>query len=179
VTPDASIYSFSDYSPSWPAQFEAEADALRSLLEDNLLAIHHVGSTSVPGLAAKPTIDLLPVVSSLARLEVQTTRLVENGYRAWGEYGLKGRRFFTKDLRLVRTHNIHAYQMDDSEIERHLGFCAYLRAHESVRKEYEALKRTVYQQHPTDIAAYNEGKNAWIKATEQIAIQWYRTRSAA
>ena len=64
-----SRYSFSDYSLEWPAAFEREADSLRALLGDDLVEVHHIGSTSVPGLAAKPIIDLLPVVREVASLD--------------------------------------------------------------------------------------------------------------
>ena len=136
-----SRYLFREYSPDWPAQFEEEARAWRALLGDDLLAIHHIGSTSVPGLAAKPTIDLLPLVRSLARIGGATPRLQDAGYKAWGEYGLPGRRYFTKDREdAFRTHNIHVYSFDDPDVERHLAFCAYLRHDAGARAEYEALK---------------------------------------
>jgi GrpB-like predicted nucleotidyltransferase (UPF0157 family) len=169
-----SLYTFTNYSPDWPRRFEAEAERLRTLLGDELIDVHHVGSTSVPGLAAKPVIDMLPVVRDITRVDELTTTLQSAGYKAWGEYGLVGRRFFTKDTGEYRTHNIHIYQAGHPDVERHLALAAYLRAHEAVRREYEALKREVYALHPADIAAYNTGKDAWIKALEPVAIAWYR-----
>jgi GrpB-like predicted nucleotidyltransferase (UPF0157 family) len=169
-----SLYTFTDYSADWPSAFEQEAKRLRTLLSDDLIAVHHIGSTSVPGLAAKPIIDLLPLVHSLAVVDERTPLLCDAGYRAWGEYGLPGRRYFTKDRGEARTHNIHIYQFDDPSVERHLAFCSYLRQHEPVRREYEALKRTVYARHSADIEAYSAGKDAWIKRIEPVALQWYR-----
>jgi GrpB-like predicted nucleotidyltransferase (UPF0157 family) len=174
-----SQYAFTDYSPEWPVEFQREAERLKLLMDDILLAVHHIGSTAVPGLAAKPIIDLLPVVKDMAAADEHTQRLLEAGYRAWGEYGLKGRRYFTKDSLEQRTHNIHVYQAGHPDVERHLAFCAYLNAHPPVCREYEALKRQVYARHPADIAAYNEGKNNWIKQLEPVAIAWYRQRSLA
>ncbi|HET9886294.1 MAG TPA: GrpB family protein [bacterium] len=174
-----SKYSFAEYSPHWPSQFEEEARALRTLLGDELLAIHHIGSTSVPGLAAKPTIDLLPLARSLARIDAATPRLQDAGYKAWGEYGLPGRRYFTKDrVDGVRTHNVHIYQFDDGEVERHLAFCAYLRHEAGARREYEAVKREAYARHPADIDAYSAFKDAWIKKRERSAVEWYRAQAA-
>jgi len=170
----ASLYTFSEYSPEWPLAFAEEAQRLRQLLGDELLTAHHIGSTSVPGLSAKPIIDLLPIVRSHAELDARTPSLETAGYRAWGELGLPGRRYFTKDRDAYRTHNLHCYQAGDPAIERHLAFCAYLRSHADARREYEQLKRAVYAQHPADITAYNGGKDAWIKKMEGLALAWYR-----
>ncbi len=169
-----SLYTFSDYSTEWPIEFEREAERLRALLGGELIRVHHIGSTSVPGLAAKPVIDLLPLVRSVARIDDLRPMLQAAGYEPWGEYGLPGRRFFTKDRDGYRTHNIHIYQPDNPDVERHLAFCAYLREHEQARREYEALKREVYARHPADIEAYNDGKDAWIKRLEPVALEWYR-----
>lgn len=169
-----SRYTFTEYSTDWPLEFQREAEKLRSLLGDELVAVHHVGSTSVPGLPAKPIIDLLPLVRDIQHVDDCTPQLEQQGYKAWGEYGLAGRRFFTKDRGEFRTHNIHVYADGDPAVERHLAFCAYLRAHPKVCTEYAELKRQVYARHPADIAAYSDGKDAWIKRVERVAIDWYR-----
>src|SRR5262245_26676686 len=152
-----SRYTFAVYSSDWPAAFDEEAGQLRALLGEELVAVHHIGSTSVPGLAAKPIIDVLPLVRTLAAVDERTPRFREAGYRDWGEYGLAGRRFFTRDHGEYRTHNVHIYQAGDPSVERHVAFCAYLRHDEAARREYEALKRVVYAQHPDDVEAYNDG----------------------
>ncbi|AMV19046.1 GrpB family protein [Planctomyces sp. SH-PL14] len=175
--PPESRYTFTDYSPDWPSAFERESARLRSLLADELVEIHHFGSTSVPGLAAKPIIDILPLVRRLAAVDELTPKLQATGYRAWGEYGLPGRRFFTRDHEGFRSHNIHIYETGSPGVERHLAFSAYLRHHEAARQEYEALKREVYARHPADIVAYNDGKDALIKRLEVVAVEWWRRRS--
>ncbi|MBE7380247.1 MAG: GrpB family protein [Leptolyngbya sp. SIO1E4] len=172
-----SLYTFTDYSPDWPLKFQQEAAQLQGLLGEELIAIHHIGSTSVPGLAAKPIIDLLPVVQRVERIDDLTAKLQAAGYKPWGEYGLPGRRYFTKDRDGYRTHNIHMYQVNNPEIERHLAFCAFLRTHESIRHAYAALKREVYERHPKDIDAYNDGKTTWIKQIESSALKWYRQQA--
>jgi len=169
-----SRYTFTEYSPDWPAEFEREAARLRGFLGAELVEIHHFGSTSVPGLAAKPIIDILPLVRSLAAVDALTPMLEGAGYRAWGEYGLPGRRLFTRDREGFRTHNVHIYETGAGGVERHLAFSAYLRHDESARKEYEALKREVYARHPADIIAYNEAKDALIKRIEVLAVEWFR-----
>jgi GrpB-like predicted nucleotidyltransferase (UPF0157 family) len=170
----SSLYSFTEYSPDWPLEFAREAERLKAMLGDELVDVHHIGSTSVPGLAAKPIIDLLPLVRSHEGLDQRTPVLLQAGYLAWGEYGLPGRRYFTKDRGGDRTHNLHFYPAGHGDVERHLAFCAYLREHAASRLEYEALKHEVYARHPADIAAYSDGKNAWIKRVEAAAIEWYR-----
>lgn len=169
-----SLYTFSDYSAEWPALFAQEAERLRELLGAEIVAIHHIGSTSVLGLPAKPIIDLLPLVREIGRIDALTAALQAAGYTAWGEYGLPGRRYFTKDREAYRTHNIHIYQHDNSDVTRHLAFCAYLRRHPDIRDDYAALKRVAYAQFPADIAAYNEAKNTWIKRIEALALAWYQ-----
>lgn len=172
-----SLYTFSDYSPDWPRAFADEAARLQALLGDEVVTIHHIGSTSVPGLAAKPIIDLMPLVRAIPRLDDHAPSLAAAGYTAWGEYGLPGRRYFTRDQGAYRTHNVHFYQADNPEVERHLAFCAYLRQHDQVRDEYAALKRAVYARQAADIAAYNDGKNTWIKRVEQAALAWHRQQA--
>ncbi len=169
-----SKYTFTDYSQAWEYEFTQEAERLKNVLGNELIEIHHIGSTSVPGLAAKPIIDLMPVVRDIEMIDRMTPELEECGYEAWGEYGLAGRRFFTRDRDGYRTHNIHFYQLGHPDIERHLAFCAYLRTHEEARNEYAALKRDVYARYPANGAAYNEGKDSWIKAMELVALEWYR-----
>lgn len=171
-----SKYSFTDSDPRWAGWFEEEAARLRSFLGVEVLDIYHIGSTSVPGLAAKPTIDLLPVVRSISVMDDRTGELESAGYRAWGEYGLPGRRLFTKDSEGYRTHNLHFYQVGDPDIERHVAFRDFLRLNTDVRAEYETLKREVYSKHPADIEAYNHAKNEWIRRIERVALEWFRAR---
>jgi GrpB-like predicted nucleotidyltransferase (UPF0157 family) len=165
-----SRYTFTDYSPAWPTEFEREAEKLRALLGEELLHTHHIGSTSVPGLAAKPIIDLLPIVRDIGQMDAAAERFGAAGYKIWGEYGIPGRRFFTKDRDGLRTHNLHFFQAGFPEIERHLSFVAYLRAHPAICDEYAALKREAFARHPADVNAYNDYKDGWIKRIEKLAL---------
>jgi GrpB-like predicted nucleotidyltransferase (UPF0157 family) len=170
----SSLYTFAEYSPDWPRRFEEESERLHALLGDELVAVHHIGSTSVPGLAAKPIIDMMPLVREITRMDELVPTFEAAGYKAWGEYGIPGRRYFTKDQGEYRTHNIHIFAADNPEVERHLAFAAYLREYETVRREYETLKRQVYALHPANVTDYNNGKDAWIKQIEPVAVAWYR-----
>ena len=85
-----------DYDPSWPAAYEAEIDRLRAVLDDVIVRTHHIGSTAVPGLAAKPVIDVLLEVRDLDSLDAHDEAMREIGYEPRGEFGIPGRRYYTR-----------------------------------------------------------------------------------
>ncbi len=89
-------------------------------------------------------------------------------------FNQRQQRYLTKSRGVFRTHNVHTYQLGHADIERHFAFCALLRSHERMRIENEALKREVYARHAEDIAAYNDGKDSWVKQVEQMVLAWYR-----
>jgi len=163
-----------DYNRKWPAMFQAEADKIARILGDNLVAIHHIGSTSVPGLRAKPIIDMMPVVKDISLVDKCNPQMAALGYEAMGEFGLPGLRYFRKGEH-ERTHHVHCYSLSSSdEIERHLAFRDYLRTHPDVARAYGELKTRLAQEHPDDAAAYMDGKDAWVKKTEREALAWKR-----
>jgi len=121
-----------DYDPEWPALFEAEAERIRAACGRVVVEIEHIGSTSVPGLAAKPIIDIMPGVEDIAgaraRLEAGMRGL---GYESLGEYGIPGRLYFRKGV--PRSHHVHVFEVGKPEWRKHLLFRDYLRAHEEAR----------------------------------------------
>jgi GrpB-like predicted nucleotidyltransferase (UPF0157 family) len=160
------------YDPAWPAAFEQEAAALSVILGDGLVAIHHIGSTAVPGLPAKPVIDIMPLVNNIQVVDGLVPTMAEAGYDAWGEHGIPGRRVFTKGGDEHRTHNVHVFQIGNPEAARHLDFRDYLRAHPPVARRYAQLKMELAPQFPNDITAYNQGKDSFIKEMERRARKW-------
>ena len=161
------------YDPTWPQRFAEERDRLAALLGDNCIAIHPIGSTAIPGAAAKPILDLMPVVRDLAAVDALTPAFAALGYEALGELGIPGRRYFRKDGD-ERTHQLHVFQVGDhANIVRHLAFRDYLRAHPDDLAAYCALKRDLAQRYPRDIAAYCEGKERLARLIEQRALAWY------
>jgi GrpB-like predicted nucleotidyltransferase (UPF0157 family) len=160
------------YDPSWPAAFEAEAARLTGILGDELVVIHHIGSTAVPGLAAKPVIDMMPLVRDIERVDLYNAAMIEAGYQPWGEYGIPGRRFFTRGGDEHRTHNIHVFQVDGAEVARHLDLRDYLRTHPAEAQRYAELKAALAAQFPQDIEGYMDGKDAFVKAMERRAGEW-------
>jgi GrpB-like predicted nucleotidyltransferase (UPF0157 family) len=160
-------------SPTWPQEFRREAERLRLALRPEVAAIHHIGSTSVPDLPAKPIIDILMEVESLDRLDERRSRLEQLGYECMGEYGIPGRRYFRKsDSAGIRTHHVHAFRCGDANIERHLAFRDYLIAHPDVARAYGELKLRLAMLHAHDVEAYMDGKDGFIKVHEAAALAW-------
>lgn len=169
---DSRVIKVVDYDPKWVTLFESEKQALEShLCRENTLAIHHIGSTSVPGLCAKPVIDILLEVADLDMLDQDNPAMELLGSRIRGEYGIPGRRFFLK-REIERTHHIHAFVAGTDGIKRHLAFRNYLKAFESVMRAYGELKKEGAALCCNDIDFYIHHKDAFIKHYEQEAICW-------
>ncbi len=164
------------HDPSWAAAFEAEAAALRSVLGDEALAVHHIGSTAIPDISAKPIVDLLVEVRRIEAVDALYGAIAERGYEAWGEYGLPGRRYFTKDRGDRRICNAHVYQKDNPGVERHLAFRDYMISHPETASAYAQLKEDLAQKFPADIEAYMDGKDPFIKQIESEALAWARAK---
>ena len=113
------------YDPKWPELFQIESEALAAVLGDEILRVHHIGSTAVPGLAAKPIIDILLEVKDVNTLDEYNAAMERLGYTARGEYGVPGRRFFLKGLH-NRTHHVHAFNVGSPAVSY-----THLRAHET------------------------------------------------
>ena len=165
------------YNPIWPIQFESEKSAIESSLGDVVVGVHHVGSTAVEGLAAKPIIDIILEVRSLESLDQSTPKLELMGYEAKGEFGIPGRRYFRKG-RSQRTHQIHTFKTGDHNIFRHLAFRDYLSRHPDARREYQELKIKLAMDCNDDLDFYCDGKDTFVKHHEARAIEWKKGVSA-
>lgn len=161
------------YDPRWPLDFERAAGEVMAALRPYLLAIHHIGSTSIPGIDAKPVIDILAVVVDLRAVDEQTDAMRALGYQVMGEFGIAGRRYFRRDDSTGRrTHQIHAFAEGSPHVKRHVAFRDFIRAHPNVAAEYGELKRRLAEAHPHDMDAYMDGKDGFIKEIEARAIEW-------
>ena len=160
------------YNPSWPQMFEQEAAKLAAIFGDELLAIHHIGSTSIPGISAKPVIDMMPIVRDIKKVDAFNAAMIALGYEPKGENHIPGRRYFCKGGDEHRTHHVHTYEASNPEVKRHLDFRDYLRALPQVAEQYATLKLKLAQQFPHDIFAYMDGKDAFIRETIEKAHQW-------
>lgn len=159
-----------EYDWSWPVLFEKEAKTLRHTLKGVAASIHHIGSTAVEGLAAKPIIDILIEVNSLAALDALNEEMQRLGYVPKGEYGIAGRRFYPKGGE-SRTHHIHAFGIGDPNLVRHLAFRDYLREHPKIAQEYSSLKKAVAKACANDVDRYCEGKDVYVKHLEALAVR--------
>lgn len=161
-----------DHDPNWSRLAALHADRLE-ILGDVLLAVHHIGSTSVPGLAAKPILDLMPVVAAISILDQRRAMLEGLGYSWHGEYGLAGRRYCTmQDGAGARIVQAHFFERGDPAITRHLAFRDYLRRYPDAAQAYEVEKRRAQALFPHDSHAYTDEKSAWITRIEAQALAW-------
>ena len=159
-----------DYRPEWPLQFEQLAVELRSLWADDVPAIEHMGSTAVPGLCAKPVIDVLLGVRELQEVQRRVQALSALGYRYRPEYEaqLPQRRYFTRDAAQgaqprPRVH-LHAVLLDSPAWQQHLAFRDALRGQPELARRYALLKRELASRFAHDKAAYTEAKAPFITA---------------
>ncbi len=160
------------YDPHWPAMYRAEAAQLTTIFGPELISIHHIGSTSIPGLSAKPIIDMMPLVRNIEMVARFDSAMIQLGYQPMGENGIPGRRYFVKGGDLHRTHHVHIYEAGNPEVARHLDFRDYLIAHPEEAQEYASIKQQLARQFSHDIDSYMAGKDAFIKETIQKAHQW-------
>jgi GrpB-like predicted nucleotidyltransferase (UPF0157 family) len=152
------------YDETWKDAFEKIVAELREALGDSALAIEHVGSTSVPGLAAKPIIDIDVVIDRSAFAGVRE-KLEAIGYTHEGDLGIPDREAFKyADKPRLMAHHLYVCPQDSEELKRHLAFRDYLRTHENARHIYGRLKERLAARFPHDIESYMEGKSLLIQS---------------
>ncbi len=153
------------YDPSWPEIFAGEAQAIRQALGNTLVGIEHVGSTAIPGLAAKPVIDIVACVTSLAAGTAAIPALEALGYDCRGENGIPGRLFFRKGLvEFRRTHHLHLVEAGHEQWTSMLAFRDYLRARPGDARRYEELKHALAEKFRDNRSAYTNGKTQFVQA---------------
>ncbi|MGQ0636846.1 MAG: GrpB family protein [Planctomycetaceae bacterium] len=167
------------HSPRWALEAEAESARLLAALGPNLVAVHHIGSTAISGILAKPILDLLPECRSLVQIEEGLSLLQNLGYQGWGELGIAGRRYFTLDdlASGKRRVQLHCFEVGHSEIERHLAFRDLLRADHLKAQEYAREKQRCRDLHPDSTHAYTDAKAGWIESQLPEALARFRRRS--
>jgi GrpB-like predicted nucleotidyltransferase (UPF0157 family) len=157
------------YDPSWPGRFELEREALDDAIRDWIVGgIHHVGSTAVPGLAAKPIIDILVGVDSLEASRPCIERLAVLSYE-YAPYRADEMHWFCKPDPSHRTHHLHLVPFGSRRYVDELAFRDYLRGHRDVADEYAALKRDLAREFAEDREAYTAAKADFIRATVEHA----------
>lgn len=165
------------YDLAWAASFDREAARILNAVGEVAIALHHIGSTAIAQTCAKPVVDMLLEVTSLAELDAKASLIAALGYEWKGEYGIPGRRYFRLDDGAGnRTHQLHAYQAGVPDVIRHIAFRDYMRAHPLAALAYGQLKARLASDHPHDMAAYVDGKNAFVKQHEALALRWLEVR---
>ena len=161
------------HDPRWAELFKTESELVAQVLAPNVIAIHHIGSTAIPTIYAKPIIDMLIEVVDIEEVDVQNPAMEALGYEAMGEYGIPGRRYFRKDDDAgIRTHQAHTFAAGSPEVERHLAFRDYMLVHPECAQQYSVLKRELADAHPDDIDSYMDGKDGFIKDIDVKAAAW-------
>jgi len=159
------------YKPDWARHFEDAKSCLQSLLGARAASVQHIGSTAVPDMAAKPIIDILLITPDLHALDDATLEMSELGYKAHGEYGITGRRYFTRPN--VDPHssrpliNLHAFEPGHRHALNLLLLRDYLRSNAEARHRYSNIKRALAKEHPSNPGAYQAGKQPifdWLLA---------------
>ncbi|MFT7581585.1 MAG: GrpB-like predicted nucleotidyltransferase (UPF0157 family) [Myxococcota bacterium] len=158
------------YDPSWPPAYDREAASLHGSLSAHGHArseILHIGSTAVPGLAAKPIIDIMLVVPDLAIARSEFPAVLDAlGYDFWADGPDPARLFFVKGMPPrgpKRTHHVHVVAPEPAVLKRHVGFRDYLRAHPDIAAEYGRLKQGLATAHRNDREAYTKAKNGFVE----------------
>jgi GrpB-like predicted nucleotidyltransferase (UPF0157 family) len=157
------IVELHPYDPDWPAAFERERQVIAPLFPTPPRVIEHMGSTSIPGLPAKPIIDIIVLVDDLEAGRTAIPALEAAGYSFWTANPDKTKLYLVKGLPPAprRTHHLHVYD-DEREVERHLIFRDRLRTDPGARGAYLALKRDLADRFRDDREAYSSAKTAFV-----------------
>ena len=161
------------HDSAWLDKFAAESQLIMAALRENVITVHHIGSTAIPRILAKPVIDILVVVTNINLVSMQSVGMENLGYETMGEFGIPGRRYFRKDDDLgTRTHHVHVFEQGNSHIERHLAFRDFLIFHPDWAAQYSELKRDLAAKHPNSMDSYIKGKHGFIQQVDQLAAAW-------
>lgn len=158
-----------EYDPGWPEAFMRLREHALGILDGLVVAVEHVGSTSVPGLPAKPIIDIDAVLAPEADMKEAIGRLATAGYAPLGDLGIAGREAFLAPAALP-PHHLYLCRAGGRELSRHLLFREYLRGHPATSKEYAHLKRALAARYGEDRDAYTEAKSPFIERVLARAI---------
>ncbi len=161
-----------DYDRDWAAQADAEMRRISDALGEVAVRLDHVGSTAVPGLAAKPIIDLQMSVARIAGLDPYRQPLERLAYLFVPDPAFPDFHLFALPAERPRTHHLHVCESGSAHEQRHLAVRDFLRTHPDEAADYGALKGRLVADHPEDRLAYIEGKEAFMASLEARALSW-------
>jgi GrpB-like predicted nucleotidyltransferase (UPF0157 family) len=161
-----------EYDPDWPERAIEELRRVADALGGVALGLEHIGSTAVPGLAAKPIVDLQLSVADIQRRELYVEPLEGLGYLFVPGPLSPDHHLFAKPPERPRSHHLHVCEVGSHHELRHVAVRDFLRAHEHEAARYEAVKREVVARHPQNRLAYMAGKQAYVDDLEPRALAW-------
>jgi len=161
------------YDPNWPEMFQKEAALIKKTIAPFITTIQHIGSTSVPGLAAKPIIDMLIGLKRLSDSIHFAPLIINIGYRYFPEHEVEipERRYFSKIINSDMGYHLHMVEPDSEFCHRHLAFRDYLRTHADTAADYAALKNKIAEEYGSDREGYTDAKSDFIKGIEKNSLK--------
>jgi len=158
------------YDPQWPILFSEESERINRIVGDNILEIYHIGSTSVPGMSGKATIDILFVVDDISKIDDYISHLKTIGYASLGSRNAENSRLFEKEVDEQRLFIIHFYQNNHPEIFQIIAIRDYLRTHKDKADQYGEFKLALFQKFPNDYSQYRKLKDEYMNDLKKEAI---------
>ncbi len=156
------IYRVVAYSPDWEKMFSAEASVLKAVFGDAALGIEHIGSTAVPGMQAKPVLDILVLVEDINAADRFIEPMQQAGYVYAGEYVMPRSRLYRKVSGGEIIANIHVFPKDHHHVQSMLGVREYLLHHPDEVERYSELKKELYVKYPNDYGEYRRQKDLFL-----------------
>lgn len=180
-TPDKNIkrkYSLSDYNPVWVEQFHSIKQFLSDVFGAKAIAIEHIGSTSIPGMKAKPLIDVLVVINHMEEFAEEKQKMVAAGYE-WGENYIEPNTliFYKMATDGSKTQNIHVCPKNAYKTKQFIVKRDYLRAFPDKAKQYSDIKEQAFKANPHDYPGYRATKEPFLNSIEQEAFDWFAVQS--
>jgi len=163
-------YNIQEYDPAWKGSFGEEAEKIRKAFGDDVTEVEHVGSTSVPGMAGKSTIDLDVIVKDISKIADYEEKLDRLGYESLGEFVAKGAFFFAKEKDNTRIFNVHLMESSHPIFEGIIAVRDYLRSHPEEVKRYSDLKKELFKKYPNDYGSYRKNKDVYMDNLERRAL---------
>ncbi len=167
------IVELENYNPKWGEDYEIEEKLLKKVLGNMIIEIHHIGSTAIPGLMAKPVIDILIVIKDLNEINKIEEMLKEYDYENRGQQGVKDRYFFAKGPEDARSHYVHFVEPNSDTYYNQVYFKKYLLEHHGYIKEYCDLKQDLAEKYADERPKYTQGKNEFITMIIKLAKEEY------
>jgi GrpB-like predicted nucleotidyltransferase (UPF0157 family) len=160
---DRGVVRIAPYTPEWRRLFESEKARIEAAIGTWVLDIQHVGSTSIPGMPAKPILDIAIAVRDFEEARACIAPLEQLGYEYRGENGIPRRHYFHKGTPASRTHHVHMLEIHSRQWEDQILFRDYLIRHPETAQEYAVLKQELAEQFPADRQAYLDGKTPLVE----------------